>query len=168
MTIEDEILQYLHHHPLSNRGEITLGITNPPSDRTIKRLLADAITKGIIEVEGRGPATKYSLTPQSHIPMPLDLATYFSKDIDERIIQETFNFRLIKELLPKVSLFTDEEKHILIATQQQFKNNVSGMSDLEYRKEMERLGVEILSNIRKHLLIVGNRTAIKREADRFR
>lgn len=37
MTIEDEILQYLHYHPLSNRVEITLGITNPPSGRIVKR-----------------------------------------------------------------------------------------------------------------------------------
>lgn len=50
MTIEDEILQYLHYHPLSNRVEITLGITNPPSSRIVKRLLADAVTKGMIEV----------------------------------------------------------------------------------------------------------------------
>ena len=49
MTIE-EILQYLHYHPLSNRVEITLGITNPPSGRIVKRLLADAVTKGMIEV----------------------------------------------------------------------------------------------------------------------
>ena len=35
MTIEDEILQYLHYHPLSNRVEITLGITNPPSGRIV-------------------------------------------------------------------------------------------------------------------------------------
>ena len=33
MTIEDEILQYLHYHPLSNRVEITLGITNPPPSK---------------------------------------------------------------------------------------------------------------------------------------
>lgn len=86
---------------------------------------------------------KYSLTSQSHVTMPLDLATYFSKDIDERVIQETFNFRLIKKHLPQIRLFTNEEKHILIVAQQQFKNNVSGMSDLEYRKEMERLGVDL-------------------------
>ncbi len=36
MTIEDEILQYLHYHPLSNRVEITHGITNPSNDRVAK------------------------------------------------------------------------------------------------------------------------------------
>lgn len=45
MTIEDEILQYLHYHPLSNRVEITLGITNPPSGRIVKRLLVDAVNQ---------------------------------------------------------------------------------------------------------------------------
>lgn len=49
MTIEDEILQYLHYHPLSNRVEITLGITNPPGGRIVKTA-ADAVTKGTIEV----------------------------------------------------------------------------------------------------------------------
>lgn len=36
MTIEDEILQYLHYHPLSNQVEITHGITNPSNDRVEK------------------------------------------------------------------------------------------------------------------------------------
>lgn len=143
MTIELEILQYLHYHPLSNRAEITLGLTNPPSDRTIKRLLADAVNKGTIEVYGRGPATKYSLTPQSHVTIPLDLATHFDKDIDERVIQETFNFRLINETLPKVRLFTNEEMNRLMTAQQQFKNNILDMSEMEYRKEMERLEVDL-------------------------
>lgn len=114
MTVELEILQYLHYHPLSNRAEITLGLTNPPSDRTIKRLLADAVNKGMIEVYGRGPATRNNLTPQSHVTIPLDLATYFDKDIDERVIQETFNFRLINETLSKVRLFTNEEMNRLM------------------------------------------------------
>lgn len=36
MAIEDEILQYLHYHPLSNQVEITHGITNPSNDRAAK------------------------------------------------------------------------------------------------------------------------------------
>ncbi len=36
MTIEDEILQYPHYHPLSNQVEITHGITNPSNDRVAK------------------------------------------------------------------------------------------------------------------------------------
>ena len=75
--------------------------------------------------------------------MPLDLATYFDKDIDERVVQESFNFDLIREVLPKVEIFTKEELSVLFAAQKEFEKNTEGMTDLEYHKEMERLGVDL-------------------------
>ena len=84
MTTETEILQYLHYHPLSKRMEIGHAVTTEISERTLKRVIADCVEKGYIEVVGKGPATKYKLTPQAHVTMPLNLETYFDKDIDER------------------------------------------------------------------------------------
>lgn len=143
MTIDIEILQFLHYHPLANRTEIMAGLTKAPSDSTMKRLLSAAVKEGNIETAGRGPATKYKLTPQAHVTMPLDLATYFDKDIDEREVQESFNFDLIRNVLPKVEIFTKEELEVLNAAQMEFKKNTEGMTELEYRKEMERLGVDL-------------------------
>lgn len=143
MTINIEILQFLHYHPLANRTEIMAGLTKAPSDSTMKRLLSAAVKEGNIETAGRGPATKYKLTPQAHVTMPLDLATYFDKDIDEREVQESFNFDLIRDVLPKVEIFTKEELEVLNAAQMEFEKNTEGMTDLEYRKEMERLGVDL-------------------------
>lgn len=143
MTIDIEILQFLHFHPLSNRAEIMAGIMETPSDSTMKRLLSAAIKAGHIENVGRGPATRYRLTPQAHVTMPLDLATYFNKDIDEREVQESFNFDLIRHVLPKVDIFTKEEFEVLTAAQKKFEKNTEGMTDLEYRKEMERLGIDL-------------------------
>lgn len=143
MTIDIEILQFLHYHPLANRTEIMAGLTKAPSDSTMKRLLSAAVKEGNIETAGRGPATKYKLTPQAHVTMPLDLATYFDKDIDEREVQESFNFDLIRNVLPKVEIFTKEELEVLNAAQMEFEKNTEGMTDLEYRKEMERLGVDL-------------------------
>ena len=143
MTIDIEILQFLHYHPLANRTEIMAGLTKAPSDSTMKRLLSAAVKEGNIEKAGRGPATKYKLTPQAHVTMPLDLATYFDKDIDEREVQESFNFDLIRDVLPKVEIFTKEELEVLNAAQMEFKKNTEGMTELEYRKEMERLGVDL-------------------------
>lgn len=143
MTIDIEILQFLHYHPFSNRAEIMAGLTEVPSDSTMKRLLSAAVKEGNVETVGRGPATKYKLTPQAHITMPLDLATYFDKDIDEREVQESFNFDLIRDVLPKVEIFTKEELAALTAAQKEFEKNTEGMTDLEYRKEMERLGVDL-------------------------
>ena len=143
MTIDIEILQFLHYHSLANRAEIMAGLTKAPSDSTMKRLLSAAVKEGNIEKAGRGPATKYKLTPQAHVTMPLDLATYFDKDIDEREVQESFNFDLIRDVLPKVEIFTKEELEVLNAAQMEFVKNTEGMTDLEYRKEMERLGVDL-------------------------
>lgn len=143
MTTDIQILQFLHYHPLSSRTEITAGIADTPSDSTMKRLLAAAVKKRQAETVGRGPAVRYRLTPQAQLTMPLDIATYFDKDIDDREIQQTFNFDLIRDTLPHVELFSAEELAILRAAQGKFERNTSDMTETEYRKEMERLGVDL-------------------------
>ena len=143
MTQEIEILQFLHYNPEASRAQIGSALTNPPSPATLKRMIADCVAKGHIEVVGRGPATRYRLTPQAHATMKLNLDTYFDKDIDERQVQESFNFELINEILPKVDLFTDEELQRLDDAQKLFRKHLSEMSELEYRKEMERLGIDL-------------------------
>ena len=143
MTIQVEILQFLHYHPSSSRVEIATGLKNAPNERTLKRIIADCVQNGDIIVEGKAKATRYSLSAQAHLMMPLDIDTYFLNDVDERIVQESFNFELIRNVLPNVSLFTTEEKLRLESAQQTFLNNMSTLSEVEYRKEMERLGVDL-------------------------
>lgn len=143
MTSEIEILQYLHYHPFSKRVEIGTSLTTEVSDRTLKRMIAECVEKGYIEVVGKGPATKYKLTPQAHVTMQLNLDTYFDKDIDEREIQKGFNFELIREILPTVRLFSKDELAVLYEAQADFRRHISEMTDMEYRKEMERLGIDL-------------------------
>ncbi len=143
MTTEIEILQFLHYHPLSKRSDILPSLSKQISDRTLVRLLSDATANGQIEVVGRGPATRYRLTPQAHVTMELNLDTYFDKDVDERQVQESFNFELINDILPKVDLFTPEELLQLDEAQNLFRQHLSEMSEIEYRKEMERLGIDL-------------------------
>ena len=143
MALEVEILQYLHFHPVSSRVELMNGIQATVSVATVKRILADAVMKGYIEVIGRGPSTRYKLSPQAHITMPLDLDTYFLKEVDERKIQMEFNFDLICNTLPKVHLFTSEESNFLVSLQEIFSKNISDMTPIEYRNEMERLSVDL-------------------------
>ncbi len=143
MTIDTQILQILHYHPMISRGEIASYLTEDVNERTLKRIIAEAVSRGDILVHGKARATKYSLSPQAHITMPLDLATYFEKDVDERIVQESFNFSLIREILPKVNLFTADEMHRLEHAQRTFAAHIQEMSPLEYHKEMERLGVDL-------------------------
>ena len=143
MTTEVEILQFLHYHPLSKRTEINSGLTVAIGERTLKRIIAECVERGLVEVIGKGPATRYKLTPQAHVTMPLHLDTYFDKEIDERQVQRSFNFELIREILPKVQLFTQEELDALYDAQKRFTDHLSEMTAVEYRKEMERLGIDL-------------------------
>ena len=68
--------------------------------------------------------------------MPLNLDTYFDNDIDERTVQENFNFNLIRETLPNVRLFTRDELKLRHEAQSKFRLHLSEMTDTEYRKEM--------------------------------
>lgn len=137
------MLQYLHYHPDSAKAEIKAGMSLEMSDATIKRVLSKAVKDGMVLVIGKGRATKYRLTPQAHVTMDLNLDTYFDKDVDEREVQEGFNFELINDILPKVELFAPEELNILNSAQEQFRQHLSEMNDTEYRKEMERLGIDL-------------------------
>ena len=143
MDISREILQFLHYHPLSSRDEIAKGTAFEGSDATMKRLLALGVQNGDIVVEGKARATRYRLSDHAHLLMPLNLDTYFALDVDERQVQTSFNFNLIREQLPAVSLFTDEENAHLQELQAAFRQHVSEMSENEYRKEMERLGIDL-------------------------
>lgn len=143
MTLTSEILQFLRFNPNSSRAEISNGLQNPPSDSTLKRLIAEAITNNQILKTGKGKNVRYSLTPQAFLIAEVDLDTYFEKDIDQRQIQTSFNFQLIPDLLSKTQLFTGEELETLNQAQQIFRGHLSEMSDIEYRKEMERLGIDL-------------------------
>ena len=143
MDTAREILQFLHYHPLSSREEIRAGIGFQESDATLKRFIASGVENGDIVVEGKARATRYSLSNRAHLLMPLDLDTYFAQEVDDRQVQTSFNFALINEQLPEVTLFTDEELKQLNELQAEFRAHLVDMSENEYRKEMERLGIDL-------------------------
>lgn len=138
-----EILQFLHYNPLSSRDEIAKGISFEGSDATLKRLIAASIKNNDILVEGKARATRYRLSDQAHLLMPLNLDTYYSSDIDERKVQTSFNFDLIHKQLPNISLFTAEENAHLYGLQNEFRRHVDEMTTNEYNREMERLGIDL-------------------------
>lgn len=103
MDIQRKILQYLHYNPGSSREDIRQGIPFDGSDATLKRMIASLVKSGDVVPQGKARATRYTLSPQAHLLMPLILDTYFSKDIDERQVQSSFNFELINEQLPNLN-----------------------------------------------------------------
>lgn len=143
MNESRDILQYLHYHPLSSRGDITAGTAFKGSDATLKRVIAAGIKAGDIVAEGKARATRYRLSPQAQLLMPLDLDTYFALEVDERQVHSSYNFELINGLLAETRLFSDKELAHLDALQDEFRQHVNELTDNEYRKEMERLGIDL-------------------------
>ena len=143
MNESRDILQYLHYHPLSSRGDITAGTAFKGSDATLKRVIAAGIKAGDIVAEGKARATRYRLSPQAQLLMPLNLDTYFALEVDERQVHSSYNFELINGLLAETRLFSDKEQTHLDALQDEFRQHVNELTDNEYRKEMERLGIDL-------------------------
>ena len=143
MNESRDILQYLHYHPLSSRGDITAGTAFKGSDATLKRVIAAGIKAGDIVAEGKARATRYRLSPQAQLLMPLNLDTYFALEVDERQVHSSYNFELINGLLAETRLFSDKDQVHLDALQEEFRQHISELTDNEYRKEMERLGIDL-------------------------
>lgn len=143
MDTSRNILQYLQYHPNVSRQEIAEGIAFSESDATLKRLISKEVEAGNILVEGKARATRYRLSAQAHLTMPLEIDTYFLKEADDRLVQTSFNFELITDQLPKVKIFSEEEIQRLDAAQSIFQEHLAEISDSQYRKEMERLGIDL-------------------------
>lgn len=143
MNESRDILQYLYYHPLSSRGDITAGTAFKGSDATLKRVIAAGIKAGDIVAEGKARATRYRLSPQAQLLMPLNLDTYFALEVDERQVHSSYNFELINGLLAEARLFSDKELAHLDTLQDEFRQHVNELTDNEYRKEMERLGIDL-------------------------
>ena len=106
-------------------------------------MIAAGIKAGDIVAEGKARATRYRLSPQAQLLMPLNLDTYFALEVDERQVQSSYNFELINGLLAETRLFSDKDQVHLDALQEEFRQHISELTDNEYRKEMERLGIDL-------------------------
>jgi Fic family protein len=138
-----QILNFLAARPLSSSKEIHDGMRIPVGYATVKRVLQVLIDSNYVDVVGQGRGTKYQISATYSITHPIDLASYFEQEIDERTIRESFNFDLIAEVLPRVDLFTQEERSKLLRLQQQFLENTASLSPAQLGREMERFAIDL-------------------------
>ena len=62
MSLEDAILNFLKRHPNARRAEIRRGLDAVVGEATVWRHLKALNLARKVEVEGRGPATRYRLS----------------------------------------------------------------------------------------------------------
>lgn len=140
---ENNILEIITKHPEISSKQIHNLTHNTLSYATTKRILSELLAKNLIVANGTGKATRYNLSPTFELLESIDLQIYFSKEQDERIIKSNFIPELITDTLAKYPLFTPEENKKLLEAHKKYKQNISLLSETEYKKELERLSIDL-------------------------
>ena len=143
MELIDEIIDYLHFHPLSKRADIDAFVGGRASKATVKRLLSSGIDAGMIVSSGNNRATVYSITPKAHLLRTVNIDSYYSVGPDDRIVQRGYNFELIRNEMPKIDVFTAEEESMLSECRRLFNEHMKDISPGIYNRELERLGIDL-------------------------
>lgn len=141
--IKERILGYIKHNPECSSQEILIGLNLKIGTTTVKRYLQDLIQDELIVPTGKNKARRYNISLSYDVLRSIDLDEYFAKEIDERVIQRTYNSQLIKETLQKITIFTTREIETLDKLLHVFKSNTSKLSKEEYNNEMERLAIDL-------------------------
>jgi len=142
-NIDIAVLTFVREHPLCSSSQIHNGLNATVGYATVKRVITKLVSDSLINTEGKGKGTKYSISPSYELLTPVDTNQYFKKEQDERQIKESFNFSLINDILSKVDLFTKNEQDELKTLQAKFKGNILRLSSTEYNKELERLAIDL-------------------------
>lgn len=137
------ILHFLKEHPWSSSKEIFDANSSPGSYSTVKRLITQLLHENLLVRKGAGKASIYACSPQYQLLYPIDINHYFEKEIDERVIQRTFNFELLSGVLPNATIFSNSETKQLDALQAEFRTKVIELSAKEYEKAMEHLAIDL-------------------------
>ena len=140
---EQKIMDFVKNRKGVSSKEIFENAGLDVSYATIKRLISDLQLSNFITTTGKGRATKYLVSPAFEILFPINIEEYYEKEIDERTIKENFNFNLIDNILSNIQLFTENELNKLGELQEIFSKNISQLSETEYKKEIERLAIDL-------------------------
>jgi len=141
-TRKKEILNFIQKHANCSSGEIHKNFAALISYSTVKRILSQLITEKYIISEGKGKGTRYFISPTYELLFPIDINSYYEKEIDERKIKEGFNSNIF-ELLDNSEILSVSELSKLADLQNEFSKNILQLSDFEYKKELERLAIDL-------------------------
>jgi len=137
------IIEYIKNHPNCSSKQIHEGIAQEWGYATIKRSIQVLLSDKLIVALGKGKGTKYEISRSYDLLIPVDPDKYFQKEIDEREIRTDFNLNLISDQLNGNSLFTDQEHAFLDQLQSTFKKNTEGLTPREFKREFERLAIDL-------------------------
>jgi Fic family protein len=140
---EQQIVDFVKEFGKCSSKVIFDGVTGSYSYATLKRILTDLKASNYLLSVGKGKGTKYFLSPAYELICQIDIERYYEKEIDERQIIENFNPEVISEVLNKNNSLTESELEKLTLLQEEYQTNISKLSENEYKKELERLAIDL-------------------------
>lgn len=142
-TRKQQIIDFIEKASECTSKEIFESHIISASYATIKRLLVELISENYISTKGQGKGTKYIISTVYQVLQPIDMEQYYKQEIDERKIKVEFDFEIIREVLAKNCIYNQKELSKLNELQKSFLNNISQLSETEYKKEFERLAIDL-------------------------
>jgi len=140
---KQQIIDFIKLKGQCSSKEIFDGIGEAFSYSTLKRILTDLKTDDYLLTQGQGKGTKYLLSPVYELIYPIEIEGYYKKEIDDRQIIEHFNSEVITEVLNNYNSLTDKELDRLALLQKEYEKNISELSNSEYKKELDRLAIDL-------------------------
>lgn len=142
-NLEKRITDFLKKSFVASSKEIFDSISLESSYSTLKRLLSKMAEDNILVIIGQGRGTRYQLSETFSLHLFIDMDDYYSQEIDDRVISGSFNSMIIRNVLHKAQIFNNNENQYLAELQEQYKTNISQLREYEYKKELERLAIDL-------------------------
>lgn len=138
-----DIIKFVMNNKECSSTEIYTAFEKKHSLATVKRILQQLVIDETIIKTGTAKNTRYHISDSYKILYEVNLDEYYKNDIDQRKINNNFNFSLIKKILPDAKVFNQQEIKNLEQYQSRFSKNIVELNKFEYEKEMERLAIDL-------------------------
>lgn len=139
----NQITDLLIDIPDLSSSQIHDQLSTQASYATIKRALQKLLEDGSVIATGKGKATKYKVSPAFLLLQPVNVERYFSQEIDQRSINESFNFELIRTVLTETPIFSDSELESLNTLQKKYTTKIAELTKNQFDQELERLSIDL-------------------------
>lgn len=139
---ELQVISFIQKQPGCSSKEIHEKSGTAISYATLKRILVRLSSVNFVVSKGQGKSTKYFVSEVFELLQSVDLDRYYQKEVDERSIKSEFNFGIF-DVLSRNNVLTEDELVKLSGLQKQYTQNIEQLTDFEYKKELERLAIDL-------------------------
>ncbi len=139
---QQEIINIITVQKQAPISKIKKLLQNDVSIPTLNRDIALLVAGNYLLKTGKGRATVYVISPFYKLFIPLKISDYFDKELGARGAATGFNYNLLT-ILESIELLTPEEVKRLNELKQEYQANISSLSPTLYKKELERLTIEL-------------------------